>query len=134
MRARATVVAVIAVVTLLTGAAPAAAQPPAPVPIPETAAGTPVTVFVNDPAIVNAYPTRPQAWSRLPGDRAVRLHFTIGDRGAHRRRSVDRHIAGCRRPGMHHDRVVGRPGCAAALPARRPAGPQRDLTMLDKHG
>jgi len=35
-------------------------------------------MFVDNPAIVDAYPTRPQAWSRLPGDRSVRLHFTIG--------------------------------------------------------
>lgn len=71
-------VAVVAVVALSMWATPAAAQPPSPVPIPETPAGTPVTMFVDDPAIVNAYPTRPQAWSRLPGDRSVRLHFTIG--------------------------------------------------------
>ena len=35
-------------------------------------------MFVDDPAIVDAYPTRPQAWSRTADDRAVRLHFTIG--------------------------------------------------------
>ncbi|MDG4668395.1 hypothetical protein [Mycobacterium sp. 236(2023)] len=59
-------------------AGPAAAQPSPPVPVPETPPGTPATMFVDDPAVVDAYPTRPQAWSRLPGDRAVRLHFTIG--------------------------------------------------------
>ncbi|OAN36990.1 hypothetical protein [Mycolicibacterium iranicum] len=69
---------VIAVLALSTSTVAASAQPPAPVPIPEAPPGTPATVFVDNPAIVDAYPTRPQAWSRLPGDRAVRLHFTIG--------------------------------------------------------
>jgi len=57
-------------------AAPASGQ--APVPIPETPPGTPAAMFVDDPAVVNAYPTRPQAWSRIPDGRSVRLHFTIG--------------------------------------------------------
>lgn len=75
MRVFATVIAVLA---LVMGAGTASAQPPAPVPVPETHPGTPTTMFVDDPAIVSAYPTRPQGWSRLPGDRAVRVHFTIG--------------------------------------------------------
>lgn len=57
-------------------AAPASGQ--APVPVPETPPGTPAAMFVDDPAIVNAYPTRPQAWSRTLDDRAIRLHFSIG--------------------------------------------------------
>ncbi|UJL30344.1 hypothetical protein NWT09_29770 [Mycolicibacterium sp. jd] len=61
-----------------TGGGPAAAQPPAPVPVPETPPGTPAAMFVDDPAIVNAYPTRPQAWSRVIDERTVRLHFTTG--------------------------------------------------------
>jgi hypothetical protein len=74
---------VLAVVcALLVGVAgPASAQPPeppAPVLIPETPAGTPAAMFVGDPAIIDSYPTRPQAWSRTADDRAVRLHFTVG--------------------------------------------------------
>lgn len=76
MRVCAVVIAVI--VALVTGAVPASAQGPDPMPIPETPPGGPVSVFLDDPAIVNAYPTRPQAWSRLPGDTGVRLYFTIG--------------------------------------------------------
>ena len=65
---------------LLAAVGPAAAQPPAPVPVPvpETAPGTPAAMFVDNPAIVNAYPTRPQAWSRVIDERTVRLHFTTG--------------------------------------------------------
>lgn len=63
---------------LLAAVGPAAAQPPAPVPVPETAPGTPAAMFVDDPTIVNAYPTRPQAWSRVIDERTVRLHFTTG--------------------------------------------------------
>ncbi len=55
---------------------PAAAQ--SPVAIPETPPGTPAAMFVDDPAILHAYPTRPQGWSRVVDARTVRLHFTIG--------------------------------------------------------
>lgn len=72
----------VAVCALFAGVVgPASAQPPespAPVLIPETPAGTPAAMFVDNPAIVDAYPTRPQAWSRTADDRAVRLHFTVG--------------------------------------------------------
>lgn len=57
-------------------AAPASAQ--APVPVPEAPPGTPATMFVDDPAIVNVYPTRPQSWSRVADERTVRVHFTVG--------------------------------------------------------
>ncbi|MGP4056290.1 hypothetical protein ACTWP6_15950 [Mycobacterium sp. 4D054] len=63
---------------LLTLAGPASAEPAAPVAVPETPPGTPAAMFADDPAIVHAYPTRPQSWSRLPDERAVRLHFTSG--------------------------------------------------------
>lgn len=59
-------------------AAPAAAEPLAPVPIPETPADATAAMFVDDPAVVDAYPTRPQSWSRVPDERMVRLHFTTG--------------------------------------------------------
>ena len=72
-------VAVMVVWALLPAVAgPAVAQPPAPVPVPETAPGTPAAMFVDDPSIVHAYPTRPQAWSRVVDERMVRLHFTTG--------------------------------------------------------
>ncbi|KWX65493.1 hypothetical protein [Mycobacterium sp. NAZ190054] len=71
------VMAVLGVVAL-TPAGPAAAEPSAPVPVPETPPGTPSAMFLDDPAVVHVYPTRPQSWSRLPSDRAVRLHFTTG--------------------------------------------------------
>jgi hypothetical protein len=74
MRWLAVVVAICA--GLAATAAPASAE--APVPVPQISPGTPAAMFVDDPAIVNAYATRPQAWSRIPGDRAVRVHFTIG--------------------------------------------------------
>ncbi|QZT56853.1 hypothetical protein [Mycolicibacterium austroafricanum] len=76
MRALGVVMVVCAL--LLAAVGPAAAQPPAPVPIPETPPGTPAAMFVDEPAIVNAYPTRPQAWSRVIDERTVRLHFTTG--------------------------------------------------------
>lgn len=76
MRALGVVMVVCAL--LLAAVGPAAAQPPAPVPVPETAPGTPAAMFVDDPTIVNAYPTRPQAWSRVIDERTVRLHFTTG--------------------------------------------------------
>lgn len=63
---------------LLAPAGPAAAQPAPPVAILETPPGTPAAMFADDPAIVHPHPTRPQSWSRLPDDRAVRLHFTSG--------------------------------------------------------
>lgn len=64
----------------LSGAAgPASAQPPeAPVAVPETPPGTPAMMFADDPAIVHAYPTRPQFWSRVADERMVRLHFSTG--------------------------------------------------------
>lgn len=74
----------IAVLVALVGCAvpTAAAQPapesPQPVEVPETLPGTPAAMFLGDPAIINAYPTRPQAWSRTADDRTVRLHFTSG--------------------------------------------------------
>lgn len=71
-------VAAVLGVVLTTLAGPAAAQPIEPVPIPESPPGTPATMFVDDPAIVNAYPTRPQSWSRVPDDRVLRVHFTSG--------------------------------------------------------
>lgn len=76
MRVVAGFIAVLSALAVWAG--PASAQPPALIPIPETPPGTPAAMFVDDPAIVNVYPTRPQAWSRIPGDRSVRLHFTIG--------------------------------------------------------
>ncbi len=76
MRVLMSIVAILGALAVWAG--PASAQPPAPVPIPETPAGTPAAMFADDPSIVNAYPTRPQAWSRIPGDRSLRLHFTIG--------------------------------------------------------
>ncbi|BBX19664.1 hypothetical protein MDUV_45240 [Mycolicibacterium duvalii] len=57
-------------------ASPVAAQPA--VVVPEVPPDPAVTVFADDPAIVNVYPTRPQAFSRLPEDRRVRLYFTSG--------------------------------------------------------
>lgn len=75
---RVLVVAMVVWALLLAVAGPAAAQPPAPVPVPETAPGTPAAMFVDDPSIVHAYPTRPQAWSRVVDERMVRLHFTTG--------------------------------------------------------
>ncbi|UXA17921.1 hypothetical protein [Mycobacterium sp. SMC-4] len=68
------------IVAVLIGmcAAPAAAQTPGPVPVPEVPPDPAVTVFVDEPAILNAYPTRPQAYSRVPDDRSVRLYFTSG--------------------------------------------------------
>lgn len=70
---------VAAVMVMFVGATGTAwAQPAAPVAIPETPQGTPATMFVDNPAIIDAYPTRPQAWSRTGDDRAVRLHFTVG--------------------------------------------------------
>ncbi|QZT62669.1 hypothetical protein [Mycolicibacterium austroafricanum] len=75
---RALGVVMVACALLLAAAGRAAAQPPAPVPVPETPTGTPAAMFVDDPAIVNAYPTRPQAWSRGIDERTVRLHFTTG--------------------------------------------------------
>jgi hypothetical protein len=71
---------VMAMCALLVGlAAPGSAEPPAaPVPIPETPPGTPATMLVDDPTIVHVYPTRPQSWSRVADERAVRLHFTVG--------------------------------------------------------
>ncbi|MEZ0339453.1 hypothetical protein ACAG25_05650 [Mycobacterium sp. pV006] len=71
---RATVVAL--TVLALVGAAPASAQP-TPV-VPEIPADPAVTVFVDEPAIENAYPARPQAFSRSPDDRSVRLYYTSG--------------------------------------------------------
>lgn len=65
-------------VMLLAVAGAGAAQPPGPVLIPETPPGTPTAMFVDDPAIVNSYPTRPQAWSRTLDERVLRLHFTTG--------------------------------------------------------
>lgn len=59
-------------------AASAAGEPLAPVPIPETPTDTTAAMFVDDPAVVDAYPTRPQSWSRVPDERMVRLHFTTG--------------------------------------------------------
>ncbi|PRC42830.1 hypothetical protein C6A85_000000108475 [Mycobacterium sp. ITM-2017-0098] len=74
MRRLAVVVAICA--GLLGMAAPASAQPP--VPIPEAPPGTPAALFVDNPAIVDVYPTRPQSWSRVADERMVRLHFTVG--------------------------------------------------------
>ncbi|MGE2837157.1 hypothetical protein [Mycobacterium sp. SMC-4] len=71
---RATIVA--SAVLMLVGAAPAAAQPA--VDVPEIPADPAVTVFVDEPEIVDAYLVRPQAFSRLPDDRTVRLYFTSG--------------------------------------------------------
>jgi hypothetical protein len=76
MRLLAVVMAICAV--LIGMAAPGAAEPAAPVPIPEAPPGTPAAMLVDDPAIVNVYPTRPQSWSRVADDRAVRLYFTVG--------------------------------------------------------
>ena len=76
MRLLAVVMAICAV--LIGMAAPGSAEPAAPVLIPETPPGTPAAMFVDDPAIVNVYPTRPQSWSRVADDRAVRLYFTVG--------------------------------------------------------
>ena len=119
MRALGVVMVVCAL--LLAAVGPAAAQPPAPVPIPETPPGTPAAMFVDDPAIVDAYPTRPQAWSRVIDERTVRLHFTtgtprvlrryrdragVGRRGA--RRPADRDAALGAGPGLHRDRAVRR--------------------------
>ncbi|MGE2735755.1 hypothetical protein [Mycolicibacterium vaccae] len=68
-----------AAVLALVCAAPAAADPDPVTPvIPEVPADPAVTVFADEPAIENAYPVRPQAFSRLPDDRAVRLYFTSG--------------------------------------------------------
>ncbi|MDZ4270899.1 MAG: hypothetical protein U1D00_35405 [Mycobacterium sp.] len=76
MRVPAAVMAACAALACVAG--PASAQPPAPVPVPETPPGTPAAMFVDDPSIVDAYPNGPQAWSRTADERAVRLHFTIG--------------------------------------------------------
>lgn len=71
-------VAMVICAVFLGTAVPGSAQPPAPVPVPESPPGTPAAMFVDDPAIVNVYPTRPQSWSRVADDRLVRLHFTVG--------------------------------------------------------
>lgn len=61
---------------LLTLAGPGHAE--APVPIPEASPGTPAVMFTDTPDIVNAYPTRPQSWSRVADERVLRLHFATG--------------------------------------------------------
>lgn len=57
-------------------AAPSAAQPA--VGVPEVPPDPAATVFIDNPGIVADYPTRPQAYSRLPGERTLRLYFTSG--------------------------------------------------------
>lgn len=43
---------------------------------PEVPAGG--VAFVDDPALVNAHPTRVEGWSRADRDDAVSVHFTSG--------------------------------------------------------
>ena len=40
--------------------------------------GPPGVVFVDNPAIVDAHPMPAESFSRVPGDRAVAVHFTTG--------------------------------------------------------
>ena len=35
-------------------------------------------MFTDEPAIVDAHPMNPEAWSRTTDERVVRLHFTTG--------------------------------------------------------
>nr|WP_090278129.1 hypothetical protein [Mycolicibacterium komanii]CRL73497.1 hypothetical protein CPGR_03268 [Mycolicibacterium komanii] len=55
----------------------------APVASAETAVlaerpGYPGLVFVDNPAIVDPHPLRAESYNRVPGDRAVGVHFTTG--------------------------------------------------------
>ncbi len=55
----------------------------APVASAETAVlaqqpGYPGLVFVDNPAIVDAHPLRAESYNRVPGDRAVGVHFSTG--------------------------------------------------------
>lgn len=55
----------------------------APVALAETAVlaerpGYPGLVFVDNPAIVDPHPLRAESYNRVPGDRAVGVHFTTG--------------------------------------------------------
>lgn len=76
MRVLAAFVAITLVLTASAG--PASAQPSAPVAIPETPPDTTAMLFTDDPVIVSAYPTRPQAWSRTADPQRVRVHFSSG--------------------------------------------------------
>ncbi|MGE2722377.1 hypothetical protein [Mycolicibacterium celeriflavum] len=55
----------------------------APAVSAETAAlperpGYPGLLFTDNPAIVDAHPLRAESYNRVPGDRAVGVHFTTG--------------------------------------------------------
>ncbi|KUI44492.1 hypothetical protein AU197_04155 [Mycobacterium sp. IS-1590] len=55
----------------------------APVASAETAVlaerpGYPGLLFVDNPAIVDPHPLRAESYNRVPGDRAVGVHFTTG--------------------------------------------------------
>lgn len=67
-------------VLALVCAVPASAQPTVPESplVSEIPADPAVTVFVDEPAIVDPYPVRPQSFSRSPDGRTVRLYFTSG--------------------------------------------------------
>ena len=79
----ATVAALAVLLSTVGGFVPAAAAqptpgPPPPVPVPEISPDTAALMFVDEPAIIDARPMQPQAWSRAADERAVRLHFTSG--------------------------------------------------------
>ena len=82
MRNGAGVLAVLLMLAMACGAAPAAAQPtsepPPPIPVPEVPAGTSALMFTDEPAIIDGHPMHPEAWSRTTDERVVRLHVTTG--------------------------------------------------------
>ncbi|MFO7162214.1 MAG: hypothetical protein DIU75_002590 [Mycolicibacterium hassiacum] len=66
--------AVVTGATAVLGADPVAAEV---VTLPERPDAVGVR-FVDNPAIVDSHPLRPDAFSRVPGDNAVAVHFTTG--------------------------------------------------------
>jgi transcriptional regulator of nitric oxide reductase len=136
MRLLAVVPAICAV--LIGMATPGSAQPAAPVAIPEAPPGTPAAMFVDDPTIVNGYPTRPQSWSRVVGDGSVRLHFTVGTPDCYGvtaavHETADEVVVDLRSGTL--PQAVDRACIAIALfggldvPLREPLGPRRVLSL-----
>ncbi|ORB27017.1 hypothetical protein [Mycolicibacterium parafortuitum] len=75
-----TAAVVVTAALAVTGAAAAWVAPNA---VAETAVlaeqpGDGRAVFLNDPAIVDPQPLRAESYHRVPGDRAVAVHFTTG--------------------------------------------------------